>query len=47
MSKTWRQQQKAKSTAATPQKAIDRLRNAEAKEDIRLALTASQEATNA
>ena len=47
MSKTWRQQQKAKHTDTTPQKVIDWLRNAEAKNDIREALAASQEAPNA
>lgn len=45
MSKTYREQPRSKRTDATPQAAIDRLRKAEAQEDIREALTAPQEAT--
>jgi hypothetical protein len=47
MSKTYRDQPRSKHSDETPQKAIDRLRKAEAREDIREALAASQEATNA
>lgn len=47
MSKTYKEQPRSKSADATPQKAIDRLRMAEAQEDIREALAAPQEATNA
>ena len=42
MSKTWRDH--TQRTTETPQKAIDRLREAEAREDIREALAAPQEA---
>lgn len=44
MSKTWKEQTRSKRTDETPQKAIDRLRMAEAREDIREALAAPQEA---
>lgn len=47
MSKTYKEQPRSKHTDETPQKAIDRLRMAEAHEDIREALQTSQEATNA
>ena len=45
MSKTYKEQPRSKHTDATPQKAIDRLRMEEAREDIREALAAPQEAT--
>lgn len=51
MSKTWKEEHKQRAHAGrtdeTPQKAIDRLRMAEARKDIREALLAPQEATNA
>lgn len=50
MSKTWKEEHRkhrTKHTEPTPQKAIDRLRMAEARKDIREALLAPQEATNA
>ena len=40
MSKTWKEQPKTTRTQETPQKAIDRLRDREAKEDIRAAVEA-------
>jgi hypothetical protein len=45
MSKTWKQP-RSKNTHETPQKAIDRICKSEAREEIREALTAPQEATN-
>lgn len=50
MSKTWKEEHRkhrAKSTEPTPEKAIDRLRMEEAENEIREALAAPQEATNA
>lgn len=44
MSKTHKEQPRTKRTTTTPQKAIDRLRDHEAQEDIREALAAPQEA---
>lgn len=44
MSKSWKEQRPHTSrTTETPQKAIDRLRDSEAQEDIREALSAPQE----
>lgn len=50
MSKTWKEdhrKHRAKSAEPTSEKAVDRLRMEEAEEDIREALHAPQEATNA
>lgn len=50
MSKTWKEEHRkhrTKHMEPTPQKAIDRLRMAEARKDIREALQTSQEATHA